>query len=83
MSLNIKDPEAHELAKALARETGETLTRAVVEALRERLAQKQRQRQADARVKSMLEIGQRFAEQMEGPPINLEEFLYDENGLFK
>ena len=36
MSLNIKDPEAHRLARAIARETGETLTRTVTEALRER-----------------------------------------------
>ncbi|MBI1728595.1 MAG: type II toxin-antitoxin system VapB family antitoxin, partial [Candidatus Rokubacteria bacterium] len=26
MSLNIKDPETHSLAQALAKETGETLT---------------------------------------------------------
>jgi len=36
MSLNVKDPEAHRLAQARAQETGETLTRAVTEALRER-----------------------------------------------
>lgn len=37
MSLNVKDAEAHELARALAKETGETMTRAVTEALREPL----------------------------------------------
>lgn len=36
MSLNIKDPEAHRLATAIAQETGETMTRVVTEALRER-----------------------------------------------
>jgi antitoxin VapB len=36
MSLNVKDPEAHRLAQAITRETGETITRAVTEALRER-----------------------------------------------
>lgn len=36
MSLNIKDPEAHRLAKAVQRETGETMTHAVTQALRER-----------------------------------------------
>jgi hypothetical protein len=35
-TLNVKDPEAHRLAQAIAEETGETLTRAVTEALRER-----------------------------------------------
>ena len=33
MTLNIKDPEAHKLARKLAEQTGETMTRAVTEAL--------------------------------------------------
>ena len=37
MSLNIKNPKAHELAERVARLTGETLTEAVTNALRERL----------------------------------------------
>jgi antitoxin VapB len=37
MALNIKDPRADELARALARATGESLTTAVTVALRERL----------------------------------------------
>ncbi len=37
MALSIKHPEADELARKLARETGESLTRAVLVALRERL----------------------------------------------
>lgn len=37
MSLNIKDPEADRLARALASATGESLTAAVAVALRERL----------------------------------------------
>jgi antitoxin VapB len=36
MSLNVKDPEARRLAQAIAQATGETMTRAVTEALRER-----------------------------------------------
>jgi hypothetical protein len=36
-SLNIKSPEVYELARALAEKTGETLTAAVENALRERL----------------------------------------------
>lgn len=39
MSLNIKNPEAHELAKELAALTGESMTEAVLVALRERLEQ--------------------------------------------
>ena len=37
MPLNIKDKETHDLARQLARSTGETLTRAVKIALEERL----------------------------------------------
>jgi antitoxin VapB len=37
MSLNIKSPEAHELAREVADITGETLTAAVTQSLRERL----------------------------------------------
>lgn len=38
MSLNIKNAEAHRLARAIAQRTGESLTGAVVQALRQRLA---------------------------------------------
>jgi len=37
MSLNIKNPETHRLARELARRTGESVTQAVTEALREQL----------------------------------------------
>jgi antitoxin VapB len=37
MALSIKDPEADKLARELAKRTGESLTEAVVKALRERL----------------------------------------------
>ncbi len=38
MALSIKDPEADRLAREIADRTGETLTAAIVVALRERLA---------------------------------------------
>ncbi len=38
MSLNIKNPEAHRMARELAEQTGESMASAVTEALRERLA---------------------------------------------
>ena len=37
MALNIKDPEADRLARELSARTGETITEAVLKALRERL----------------------------------------------
>ena len=38
MALSVKDPEADRLAREVAARTGETLTTAIVVALRERLA---------------------------------------------
>ena len=46
MALSIKHDEADRLARALARETGESLTEAVVTALRERLGRVRRPRRA-------------------------------------
>jgi len=42
MALSIKDPEADRLARAVALLTGETLTQAVVNSLRQRLANEER-----------------------------------------
>ena len=44
MTLNIKDPEAHQLAQAISKATGETMTRVVTEALRDRYQRLQKQR---------------------------------------
>ena len=81
MSLNIKNPEAHELAKALQRETGESMTHAVTEALRERLARVRRRSQADAMLEDILEIGRRCAAEPDTLVIDHADLLYDENGL--
>jgi len=83
MSLNIKDPEAHKLAEQLAKETGETMTAVVIEALRERLEQIRRDRKKDAVYKELLAISKRTATLLEGPPIDHAELLYDERGLPK
>lgn len=47
MALSIKTDEADRLARALAAETGESLTEAVTQALRERLSRLQSVRRAD------------------------------------
>ncbi|MCR4374578.1 MAG: type II toxin-antitoxin system VapB family antitoxin [Acidobacteria bacterium] len=47
MALSIKHDDADRLARALARETGETLTEAVITALRERLGRVRRPRRAN------------------------------------
>jgi len=60
MSLNIKDPEAHRLAQAIAEATGESMTRVVVGALRERYARLEQTRRK-ASVKGLLAISRRTA----------------------
>jgi antitoxin VapB len=81
LSLNIKDPAAHTLAQALSRETGENLTQAVTEAIRERLQRIVRQRKQEATVKELLAIGRRCAQSLKDKPVKHGALLYDENGL--
>jgi antitoxin VapB len=83
MSLNIKDPEAHKLAQQLARETGESMTAAVTQAIRERLEAVRRRRKRDAMLAAIHAISERSAEILKGPPIDHADFLYDEHGLPK
>jgi antitoxin VapB len=80
MSLNIKDPEAHRLAQQIARATGETMTRVVTEALRERLSRLER-RSARASVEELLAIAERAASHVKQPHIDHADLLYDEHGL--
>ena len=82
MSLNIKDPEAHRLAQLIARATGETMTRVVTEALRERLDKIER-RSARASVEELLAIADRAAAHLKRPYLDHGELLYDERGLPK
>jgi antitoxin VapB len=83
MSLNIKDPKAHKLAQLLAQETGETMTAAVTEALRERLDRIRRRRKEERTLEALRAISARSAEVLKGPYIDHAELLYDENGLPK
>jgi antitoxin VapB len=82
MTLNIKNPETHRLATELARLTGETLTQAVTEAVRERLERVSRQHQK-ATATELLAIGQRCAAHLHTPATSVEHaaLLYDELGL--
>jgi antitoxin VapB len=81
-SLNVKDPEAHRLAEAIARETGETMTRAVTESLRERYERLQR-RGSKASVEELCAIAQRAAAYVKRPYLDHAELLYDKHGLPK
>ena len=80
--LNIKDPEAHHLANAIAKETGETLTRAVVEVLRERY-EHLRRRDPEALAEDIRAIADRAAAHIKRPYLDHADFLYDKHGLPK
>ena len=82
MSLNVKDPEAHRLAQAISRATGESMTRVVTQALRERYA-KIEHRKGKANVQELLTIADRAAAHVRRPYVDHGELLYDENGLPK
>jgi antitoxin VapB len=85
MSLNLKSPEAHRLAAELARLTGESVTKAVTEAIRERLERETRRRHAATLAQELLAIGRRCAANMPRPAHSLDhgDLLYDERGLPK
>jgi antitoxin VapB len=84
MSLNIKNPEAHALAKELAELTGESMTEAIVVALRERLARERNtEERIQERVAAITAIARDVAERL-GPEwrsMDVDAWLYDENGL--
>jgi antitoxin VapB len=81
-SLSIKDPEGHRLAAAIAQETGETMTRVVTNALRERFERLPRRR-GKASAEELRAIARRTAAHVKRPYVDHADFLYDENGLPK
>jgi antitoxin VapB len=82
MSMNIKNREAHRLTKQLAKLTGESLTTAVTEAVRERFDRIRRERGVDL-ADRLLVIGRDCAAHLKEPfrTIDHDEMLYDEQGL--
>ena len=81
MTLNIKSPEAHQLAAELARLTGESMTKAVTEAIRERLERERRKRNEDKLFAELMDIAEQCAAYPRADDRSPEEFLYDERGL--
>jgi len=81
MTLNIKDPEAHKLAREIAEQTGESMTRAVTEALRERLSRLNNSRKSKSTAEDLLAIGRRCAATLKRKPVDHATLLYDERGL--
>ena len=78
-SLNLKNDEAYRLARELSERTGESMTKAIVVALRERLARLQRGSEADF-VGRLLAIGRDCAAHLKEPyrSIDHDTLLYDE-----
>jgi antitoxin VapB len=80
MALNLKSREAHDLAKQLAGLTGQSMTRAVVEALREAVARR------TPRAAAKRELLERIAEHCAALPVldarTPDQILgYDEHGV--
>jgi antitoxin VapB len=84
MTLNIKNSEAHKLAKQLSNLTGESMTEAVTEALRESL-EHVRRKTKDALSDRLLQIGKDCAKHLKEPfrRIDHDGLLYEEKGLPK
>lgn len=80
MSLNIKNEETHRLAQELAALTGESMSAAVTEAVREKLA-----RIKSGSIKEKIsKIRREVAKELKGKPLpDHAELLYDERGLPK
>jgi antitoxin VapB len=82
--MNIKNKEAHRLTEELAKLTGESLTAAVTEAVRERL-ERVRSAQGSSLADRLLMIGKDCAAHLKKPfrTIDHGKMLYDERGLPK
>lgn len=84
-ALNIKNEQTYELAKKLADITGESLTEAVTQAVRERLARVERP-DPEERLRRIMEIADRAAPGFVEPYRSMDhgDLLYDdETGLPK
>ncbi len=84
MNMNIKNKEAHRLTEELAKLTGESLTTAVTESVRERLNRLRRERGGDL-AEHLMAIGKDCAVHLKKPfrTIDHGKMLYDERGLPK
>lgn len=82
MSLNIKNDEAHRLAQELAALTGESMTAAVTEAVRERLERIRREK-GGRLAERLLAIGKDCASHLKEPfrSVDHGDLLYGEDGL--
>ena len=84
MSLNIKNEEVHRMAKQLARATGESMTVAIGEAIRERLERVRRKSEEDP-LERVMKIARECGPLWKEPYRSIDhgDLLYDEKGLPK
>jgi antitoxin VapB len=82
VSLNVKDPTAHRLAQAIAKQTGDSLTKVVIDSLRDR-HEKLEKRKSRASLAELLTIAKRASRSVKRPYVDHGKLLYDEHGLPK
>ncbi len=82
MALNIKNDETQKLAHQLSKLTGESMTAAVTEAVRERLDRVRGER-GEGLADRLLKIGKDCAAHLQEPYLSIDhgELLYDEKGI--
>jgi len=82
MAINIKNEETQRLARELAEATGESMTTAITEALRERMERTQKER-GGGLAERLHKIGKDCAAHLKEPFRSADhgELLYDEKGL--
>jgi antitoxin VapB len=84
MGISIKNTKAEALARQVAKESGETLTEAIIHALEERLMRIKGRRTEKMLSEEILEIARRCSSLPELDPRSADEILgYAENGGMK
>ncbi len=84
MALSIESPAAEELVRQIAAKTGESLTQAVVHALKERLEQLRSRRSEPDLVETLMAISERCSALPDLDPHSSDEILgYADDGTFR
>lgn len=84
MALSIKNPKAEQLALEVARETGETMTQAVIHALEERLERVRGSKKTRNLEETIIEISARCSQLPDADPRTVDQILgYDRHGIPK
>ncbi len=82
MALSIKSDQADRLARELARLTGESVTAAVTEAIRQRLVREHNKRRSTGLVQRILQISDHMSTLPSLDPRSADDIMgYDENGI--